>query len=121
MGSGHSSAPFGGAREFCATRSGTAAPVAEPGRLNRAAAWLLVAGIRFYQATLAPLMPFGCKFYPTCSHFASQAIARHGARRGLLLAAERLVRCRPFTRGGHDPVPGRSPDPEEPRKHEAFF
>ena len=77
---------------------------------------LLLAGIRFYQATLAPLMPFGCKFYPTCSHYAAEAIARHGARRGLLLAAERLLRCRPFTRGGHDPVPDLDSENEELRK-----
>jgi hypothetical protein len=66
---------------------------------------LLLACIRVYQAVLAPLMPVGCKFYPSCSHYAYEAIARHGARRGAYLAAARLLRCRPFTKGGHDPVP----------------
>jgi hypothetical protein len=66
---------------------------------------LLLACIRVYQAVFAPLMPVGCKFYPSCSHYAYEAIARHGARRGAYLAAARLLRCRPFTRGGYDPVP----------------
>jgi len=76
----------------------------------------LLAGIRFYQTALTPLLPSFCKFYPTCSHYATEAIARHGARRGLRLAALRLWRCRPFTRGGYDPVP----EPEELRDRKAF-
>src|SRR5437879_1153152 len=72
---------------------------------SRAAAWLLLAGIRLYQAVFAPVMPVGCKFYPSCSHYAAEAIARHGAARGIWLAAARLWRCRPFTKGGFDPVP----------------
>jgi uncharacterized protein len=72
---------------------------------SRAAAWLLLAVIRFYQAVFAPVMPVGCKFYPSCSRYAAEAIARHGAARGVWLAAGRLWRCRPFTRGGFDPVP----------------
>jgi uncharacterized protein len=73
--------------------------------LNALAAWLLLLGIRFYQAIFAPAMPVGCKFYPSCSHYAAEAIARHGAARGIWLAAARLWRCRPFTKGGFDPVP----------------
>jgi putative membrane protein insertion efficiency factor len=65
----------------------------------------LLGGIRFYQAIFAPLMPLSCKFYPTCSHYAAEAIARHGAGPGLRLAALRLLRCSPFTRGGVDLVP----------------
>jgi hypothetical protein len=72
---------------------------------SRAAAGLLLTGIRFYQAVFAPVMPVGCKFYPSCSHYAAEAITRHGAARGLWLAAARLWRCRPFTKGGFDPVP----------------
>jgi putative membrane protein insertion efficiency factor len=72
---------------------------------SRAPAWLLLAGIRFYQAVFAPVMPVGCKFYPSCSHYAAEAIARHGVARGVWLAAARLLRCRPFTKGGFDPVP----------------
>jgi uncharacterized protein len=72
---------------------------------SRAAAWVLLAGIRFYQAVFAPVMPVGCKFYPSCSRYAAEAVARHGAAQGVLLAAARLWRCRPFTQGGFDPVP----------------
>lgn len=70
-----------------------------------AAVWFLLAGIRFHQAVLAPLMPLGCKFYPSCSRYAAEAIARHGAGRGLRLALARLWRCRPFTKGRVDLVP----------------
>jgi putative membrane protein insertion efficiency factor len=69
------------------------------------AAGLLLFGIRFYQAIFAQHMPVGCKFYPSCSHYAAEAIERHGAARGARLALARLWRCRPFTRGGFDPVP----------------
>lgn len=72
---------------------------------SRAAVWLLLAGIRFYQAVFAPVMPLGCKFYPSCSRYAAEAIARHGARQGTRLALARLWRCRPFTQGGVDLVP----------------
>ena len=73
--------------------------------LSRGATWLLLLGVRFYQVLLAPIMISACKFYPSCSHYAAEAIERHGARRGLRLAIARLWRCRPFTQGGHDPVP----------------
>jgi len=67
--------------------------------------WFLLAAIRFYQALFAPMMPLGCKFYPSCSRYAAEAIARHGAIRGVQLALARLWRCRPFTQGGVDLVP----------------
>jgi putative membrane protein insertion efficiency factor len=79
--------------------------------VSRAAVWALLLGVRFYQVVLAPLMFSACKFYPSCSHYAAEAIARHGARRGLRLAANRLWRCRPFTPGGYDPVPEPEPGP----------
>lgn len=69
------------------------------------AAWFLLMAIRFYQAVFAPAMPVGCKFYPSCSRYAAEAIERHGAIRGARLALSRLWRCRPFTQGGFDPVP----------------
>ena len=105
MGHSHSSAPLRGAGAICSARGGVASVAAEPGRLNRASVWLLLAGVRFYQVVLAPLTFSVCKFYPTCSHYATEAIARHGARHGLRLAAARLWRCRPGTQGGFDPVP----------------
>ena len=72
--------------------------------MSRAARALLFA-VRVYQAFFSALMPSACKFYPSCSNYAYEAIARHGARRGIVLALKRLGRCRPFTQGGFDPVP----------------
>lgn len=66
---------------------------------------LLLAGIRLYQAFLSPLAFSACKFHPSCSRYAYEAIDRHGARRGAVLALRRLWRCRPFAAGGYDPVP----------------
>jgi len=68
-------------------------------------AWLLLLLVRFYQIFLGPFFGGACKFYPSCSHYAQEAIRRHGARRGFVLAMKRLARCRPFTQGGFDPVP----------------
>ena len=73
--------------------------------LNSAGAWLLLALVRCYQVFLGPFLGGACKFHPSCSNYAYQAIARHGARRGFVLAMKRLGRCRPFTKGGFDPVP----------------
>lgn len=62
--------------------------------------------IRLYQLTLSRTLPAGtCRFYPTCSHYSYQAIAKHGLLRGLGLAVRRIVRCQPFNPGGYDPVP----------------
>jgi len=67
-----------------------------------------LAAIRFYRAALRPSMPWGCKFYPSCSAYALEVIAKHGLGRGLRLALRRLVRCRPGVFGGYDPVPDRA-------------
>ena len=67
----------------------------------------LLAALRMYQGFLSPLLPSACKFYPSCSRYAYEAIERHGARRGSWLALRRLLRCRPFSHGGIDPVPDR--------------
>lgn len=62
--------------------------------------------IRLYQALISPLLPADtCRFYPTCSHYAYQAIYRHGLPKGTALALWRLLRCNPFNPGGFDPVP----------------
>lgn len=61
--------------------------------------------IRLYQATLSPHVPGGCRFHPSCSRYAYDAIEVHGAWRGSLLAASRILRCHPFHPGGLDPVP----------------
>jgi putative membrane protein insertion efficiency factor len=67
-----------------------------------------VALIRFYQATLSRLIGQRCRFYPTCSQYALEAILRKGLIRGLLMGLWRLLRCNPFCAGGYDPV---VPDP----------
>lgn len=66
----------------------------------------LLAIIRLYQLTLSRLLPDGtCRFYPTCSHYAYQAIARHGLLKGGGMSIWRILRCQPFHPGGFDPVP----------------
>jgi putative membrane protein insertion efficiency factor len=66
---------------------------------------LLLAGIQLYQWLVAPLLPPACRFEPSCSRYAQQAIRRHGALRGSWLALRRLARCHPFGGCGLDPVP----------------
>jgi putative membrane protein insertion efficiency factor len=66
---------------------------------------LLVALIRGYQRVLSPALPASCRFHPSCSQYALEAVSRHGALRGAWLAARRLARCHPFHPGGFDPVP----------------
>ncbi|MBO5124784.1 MAG: membrane protein insertion efficiency factor YidD [Spirochaetaceae bacterium] len=61
--------------------------------------------IRFYQICISPLFPPSCRFYPTCSSYALEAIQRHGPFRGTYLAVKRILRCNPFCKGGYDPVP----------------
>jgi putative membrane protein insertion efficiency factor len=76
---------------------------------------LLVGLIRAYQLFLRPLLPGGCRFTPSCSHYAMDAIAIHGVRAGGWLALRRMGRCQPFGGSGWDPVPeaGHPPDNEE--------
>jgi len=67
---------------------------------------MLVLGlIRIYQSTIGPALPPACRFEPTCSHYAYEAIERHGLLRGGWLAIKRLARCQPFGTSGYDPVP----------------
>jgi len=65
----------------------------------------LLKAIRFYQRRISPLFPPKCRYYPTCSQYALQAIEIHGVFKGLLLAIGRLMRCNIFFPGGVDPVP----------------
>jgi putative membrane protein insertion efficiency factor len=63
-----------------------------------------IAPIRAYQVLISPAIPRRCKYEPTCSRYAVQAIRRYGILRGLVLAGWRLLRCNPWSHGGHDPV-----------------
>jgi uncharacterized protein len=67
--------------------------------------WALIALVRGYQIVLSPLLPAACRYYPSCSAYAVEALERYGARRGSWLAAKRIARCHPFRTGGYDPVP----------------
>lgn len=74
---------------------------------------LLLAIIRAYQYLLSPWVGNQCRFYPTCSHYAAEAIQRHGAVKGSWLAMRRIAKCHPWHPGGFDAVPGSSnPRPE---------
>jgi uncharacterized protein len=61
--------------------------------------------VRGYQIVISPMLPPRCRFYPSCSQYALEAITRHGALKGTWLATRRLLRCHPFHPGGFDPVP----------------
>jgi putative membrane protein insertion efficiency factor len=65
---------------------------------------LLIILVRAYQVGISPLLPIACRFYPSCSHYALQALEMHGAARGSWLTLRRLVRCQPACAGGYDPV-----------------
>ena len=68
---------------------------------KRALLWM----IRFYRAALSPLHPACCRFVPTCSQYALEAVEKYGALKGGWLALRRILRCHPFHKGGYDPVP----------------
>jgi putative membrane protein insertion efficiency factor len=70
-----------------------------------AAARVIVFVLRAYKRVVSPLLPPACRFEPTCSVYAEEAVRRHGARRGTALAVRRLLKCRPGCPGGYDPVP----------------
>lgn len=69
------------------------------------AAWLLSGSIRVYELVLRPVLGANCRFHPSCSAYAREAIQLHGAGRGALLAGARILSCHPWHPGGYDPVP----------------
>ncbi|MBQ7423690.1 MAG: membrane protein insertion efficiency factor YidD [Prevotella sp.] len=73
--------------------------------IRTVAVWLLLLPIRFYQYAISPLTPPSCRFTPTCSEYARQAIIKYGPLKGLWLATKRLLRCHPWGGSGYDPVP----------------
>lgn len=92
------------------TGSSTGSAPSRPGPLAR----VLLVPIRWYQRWLSPVLPPACRFQPSCSNYAVEALQTHGALRGGWLALRRLLRCGPWHPGGLDPVPPRSPGPACP-------
>ena len=78
---------------------------AVPEATTRMMRQLFILLVRGYQVSLGPLLPAACRYYPSCSAYAIQALERHGAWRGGWLALRRIGRCHPFRPGGYDPVP----------------
>ncbi|WP_395019756.1 membrane protein insertion efficiency factor YidD [Dongia sp.] len=76
-------------------------------------AWIAIVPVRAYQWFISPLLPPSCRYEPTCSAYAVEALQRHGLFRGAYLTMRRLLRCHPWGGSGYDPVPGH----EECRHH----
>ena len=73
--------------------------------LSKALSEILVLPIRIYQILLSPILPNACRYTPTCSHYATEALRKHGPIKGLFLAVKRILSCHPWGGHGHDPVP----------------
>lgn len=73
--------------------------------LNKIAIQLVLLPIYFYRAAISPLLPSSCRYMPTCSAYAIEAIRRHGVFKGMYLATRRIMRCHPLGGSGYDPVP----------------
>ena len=76
--------------------------------MSRGVAFVVVGALRAYQRIVSPILPPACRFAPTCSEYAREAVAAHGIARGGWLALLRLARCHPFHPGGYDPPPSRA-------------
>jgi putative membrane protein insertion efficiency factor len=85
----------------------SAPPASSPVQRPSVAARILLLPITFYRLAISPRLPPTCRYLPTCSEYAVEAISRFGAVRGGWLAVRRVLRCHPFHKGGHDPVPDR--------------
>lgn len=79
------------------------------GSAGRTLGFTMRGTIRAYQLLVAPILSPSCRYYPSCSHYAAEAIARHGPGHGSLLAVRRLLRCQPWGGSGYDPVPSEPP------------
>lgn len=73
--------------------------------VRKGATAILILPIRFYQLCISPMFPAACRFTPTCSQYAIEALRRHGPLKGGWLAVKRICRCHPFGGSGYDPVP----------------
>lgn len=79
--------------------------VRNPRLMKKLIVALLVAPIRFYRRFISPMLPPACRYTPTCSQYAIEALQKHGPLKGLYLAVRRLLRCHPWGGSGYDPVP----------------
>ena len=120
MGHCHSSAQLGSHGALRGDRAGTARPADVRAGHERSAsarqglsARLLLFVVRAYQLILGPFLGGACRFYPSCSNYAMQAVERHGVRHGAALSIKRLLRCHPFSPGGVDLVPESADAPHE--------
>jgi hypothetical protein len=77
-------------------------------------AWTFALPVRAYRLVLSPWVGHGCRFQPTCSAYALEALARHGGLKGAWLTARRIGRCHPWGGSGYDPVPGADPEHDRP-------
>lgn len=105
--SGAENASRGAAAEEYVPESGTV-PEFPDVKLTFSFSGFLLLLLLVYKKTISPLLPRCCRFTPTCSAYAAEAIMVHGPFKGMLLAAGRLLRCQPFCKGGYDPVPPRT-------------
>ncbi|TAL39382.1 MAG: membrane protein insertion efficiency factor YidD [Spirochaetes bacterium] len=74
-------------------------------RTSAVASSILIGAVRFYKMAVSPYLPPSCRFYPSCSGYAIEALQKHGPVKGLLFSIHRILRCNPFCKGGYDPVP----------------
>jgi uncharacterized protein len=103
IGAKQASAPQAGTQEVGVAQFGTASVKA----INAGAVQVGVGAVRVYQWTLRPFIGSHCRFWPSCSEYAVEALRVHGAARGTAMAAKRILRCNPWHEGGVDPVPRR--------------
>ncbi|MFN3955712.1 MAG: membrane protein insertion efficiency factor YidD [Pararhodobacter sp.] len=77
-------------------------------------AWVISLPVRFYRLVFSPWVGHGCRYQPTCSAYAMEALERHGGVKGLCLTIRRILRCHPWGGHGYDPVPGADPEHDRP-------
>ena len=87
-------------------------------KIRAALQWLVIKLIRGYQIFISPMIGPRCRFTPTCSHYAIQAISLHGIVKGSWLAGARIIRCQPLSKGGYDPVPTCCANKHKPKKRD---
>jgi putative membrane protein insertion efficiency factor len=87
-------------------------------KISAAVQWLIIKLIRGYQIFISPMIGSRCRFTPTCSYYAIQAINLHGIVKGCWLAGLRLIKCQPLSEGGYDPVPACCANKNKPNKRD---